>query len=149
MLPSRHTRYELRWLVGSSGENLYLSYPEDPQSEVTPLTVPANARSELTGRLGGPLRRGATFGALALVCAGTLRGRRGIACRGLVVVGGHGALDVAPRARGQMTTTTLVELSSLMRASQSPREGRSAMLAVERMYSNHMSTSMNKMSDLN
>ncbi len=89
------------WLVGSSGENLYLSYPEDPQSEVTPLTVPANARSKLTGRLGGLLRRGATFGALALARTGTFGGRRGIACRGLVVVGGHGALplNVAPRAR--------------------------------------------------
>ena len=76
MLPSRHTRYSLRWLVGSSGENIYLSYPEDPQSEVTPLKIPANARSKLTGRLGGPLRRGATFGALALARTGTFGAKR-------------------------------------------------------------------------
>ena len=48
--------------------------PEDPQSEVTPLTVPANARSKLTERLGGSLGRGGpTFGALALVRAAVCR----------------------------------------------------------------------------
>ena len=48
---------------------------------------------------------------------------------------------------GGMTTSTLVTLSSLMRALQSPREGHSAVLAAERMHLNHTSTLMNKKSD--
>ena len=68
----------MHW-VGWSGPlaRTYISHtvPEDPQSEVTPLTVPVSARSKLTGRLGGPLRRGATFGALALCAAAPSEGK--------------------------------------------------------------------------